>query len=166
MAGKSELTRREETGTLSPWRPFRDIEREMRSMLSSTLEDFFGDGHIVGRPLDVFGGRGWGPAVDVEENDREYTFEVELPGLEKDDFKVEMQNGTLIISGERKESSEHKGKNLLRQEQCYGQFRRSFSMPVDANPDAIKAAYKNGILTVTVQRVEKAKPKSIPVSIA
>lgn len=163
IAKRNELTRREETGALSPWRPLRDLQREFRDMMSTTLEDFFGDGRQW--PVDLLGGRGWGPAVDVEESDKDYIFEVELPGLQKDDFKVEMQNGTLIISGERKEGSEHKGKNYLRHEHYYGQFRRVFAMPVDANAEGIKAAYKNGILTITVQRLEQAKPKAVPVKV-
>ncbi|MDE2038404.1 MAG: Hsp20/alpha crystallin family protein [Elusimicrobia bacterium] len=163
MLGKKELVRREEGGLLSPWRPFRELQQDLRELMSTTLEDFFGDGRQW--QVDAFGGRGWGPAVDVEESEKEYVFEAELPGLEKNDFKVEMQNGTLIISGERKENVEQKTKSYLRHEQYYGQFRRSFTMPVDANPEGIKAEYKKGILTITVQRLEKAKPKAIPVAV-
>lgn len=163
MLGKKEPARREE-GALTAWRPFREMERDIKDLMSATIEEFLGNGHGL-KPIDAFGGKAWAPAVDVEESEKEYTFEVELPGLEKNDFKVELQSGTLVISGERREAVEHKGRTCLRHEQYYGQFRRAFSMPVDAVPEGIKAAYKNGILTVTVPRSEKAKPKAIPVHV-
>lgn len=164
MFGKKELVRKPESGALTPWKPFRELD-DFRSLMSSVLEDFFaGNGHDL--TLDVSGGRMWAPPVDVEESDKEYAFKVELPGVEKDDFKVEIQSGALVISGERKEKKEEKTKNYLRHEQYCGSFKRAFSLPEDANAEGIKAAYKNGILTVTVQRSEKAKPKAIPVNVA
>jgi len=128
------------------------------------MEDFFNDG---GRdwPMDLLGGRAWRPAVDVEETEHEYVFQVELPGLAKEDVKIEMRGGMLVISGERKEQKEEKGHHCIRHELHVGQFQRAFSMPDDADPDKIKAAYKHGILTVTVKRLETAKPKVIPIDV-
>jgi HSP20 family protein len=89
-----------------------------------------------------------------------------MPGLEKDEFKLECQAGAFIISGERKEKKEEKGLHYLRTEQYHGEFRRKIALPEDANAEAIKAVYKNGILTVTVPRLEVAKPKAIPISVS
>lgn len=162
MFGRKEPSRKPESGALTAWKPSREMT-DVRDFMSRAFEDFFGNGREW--PMDFFGVKSWAPAVDVEEKDKEYVFAVELPGLKKDDFKVEMQDGTLTISGERLEKKEDKGSNYIRHEQHYGLFRRAFTMPPDASAEGIKAAYKGGILTITVPRSEKAKPKAVPVEV-
>ncbi|MBI3549056.1 MAG: Hsp20/alpha crystallin family protein [Elusimicrobia bacterium] len=126
------------------------------------LEDLF-RGERGEWPMHVLGGRSWVPPVDVEETEKEYVFRIELPGMSKEDFKVERKNNALIISGERNENKEEKRKNYLRHEQYHGMFRRVFMLPDDATPDGIRAAHKDGILTVRLHRAGTVKPKSIPV---
>ena len=116
--------------------------------------------------FDLEGGRSMrSPAVDIEQNEKEYTFSVELPGVEKDGFKVEVHEGVLSIRGERKQESEEKTKTYVRREMSYGTFTRSFALPQDAKAEAIQASYRNGILRVSVPRAEKAKPKTVEVKV-
>lgn len=142
----------------------RPATQTVRDLIDSAFEDFF-SGKGFERRLELPGGGQWLPAVDVEETEKEYVCSLALPGLEKDDFHVETQNGTMVVSGERKEKKEEKGKNYLRHEQYYGSFRRSFTLPADASSEGIKAVYRNGVLKLTIPRVETAKPKSIKVSV-
>jgi HSP20 family protein len=164
MAKTSELVRPStEPGLLSPLAPLREM-KSVRNLIDSAFEDFF-SGKSFERSLELLGGGQWLPAVDVEETEKEYVCSLALPGVEKDEFHVETQNGTLVVSGERKEKKEEKGKNYLRHEQYYGSFRRSFTLPADASSEGIKAIYRNGVLKLTIPRVETAKPKSIKVSV-
>ena len=159
MLGRKSLVRKTDTSALTPWTPFRELE-DVQNVVSSALEDFFQGG------LDIqAASHAWLPAVDVEERDKDYVFSVEVPGVEKDQVRVELQNGSMIISGERKEEKEEKRKNYLRHEQSFGAFRRQFAMPQDAASEGLKATYKNGLLKITVPRLEKAKAKTVPINV-
>lgn len=134
---------------------FEDFRREMDNMLSRFFErDTFGDG----------GGMGWfSPLANVAETDGEYEIIVDLPGLKPDDFNVEMRNGDLWITGERREEHEEKQKNWHRIERRYGQFRRVIPLRQDVDPEKVNAEYRDGVLKITVPKVETAKPKRIAV---
>lgn len=157
MLGRRDIMRRTEPG-LAPWTPFRELD-DLRNVMSAALEDFFTGTASELQP------RAWAPAVDVEERDKDYLFSVEAPGLDKSDVKVELQNGNLVISGERKEEKDEKRKGYLRHEQYYGAFRRSFPLPEDAVSEGLKATYKNGILKVSVPRSEKSKGKNVQINV-
>jgi HSP20 family protein len=93
------------------------------------------------------------PHVDVASTEKEYTITVEVPGVEEKDVKLELsRDGTLTISGEKKQEKEQKNKNFHRLERSYGSFQRTFSLPEDAGQDNIDASFRNGVLTVTVPR--------------
>jgi HSP20 family protein len=99
------------------------------------------------------------PAVNVKENDNEFKIEVAAPGLNKEDFKVNYDNGILTISSEKQEEKEEKeGEKVTRREFSYQSFQRSFSVPEDIiDADKISAKYDNGILYVTLPKHEEAK---------
>ncbi|MBS2213642.1 Hsp20/alpha crystallin family protein [Carboxylicivirga mesophila] len=103
------------------------------------------------------------PAVNVMENADEYAIEVAAPGLNKEDFKVDYDNGRLTISSEHKNEKEEKdGEKVTRREFSYQSFQRSFTISENAvNADKIKANYKNGILYITLPKREELKPKPI-----
>jgi HSP20 family protein len=103
------------------------------------------------------------PAVNIKENDNEYLIEVAAPGLKKEDFKVNYDNGRLTIASEKKQESEQKdGEKITRREFCYQSFQRSFSVSEDlVNADKISAKYDNGILYVTLPKREEVKPKPV-----
>jgi len=105
------------------------------------------------------------PRVDIVEDKEKLNLLVELPGMEKDEIKVLVEDGILTISGERKMENEEKDKNYIRTERFYGSFSRSFTLPDNLDSEKISADYKNGILNISLARAEKAKPKEIKVDI-
>lgn len=101
------------------------------------------------------------PSVDVAENDKSFEVQLAAPGMKKEDFKIELNKNNLVITGERKFENEEKEKNFRRVETQYGAFSRSFRLPENVNADKIKAAYKNGILSVEIPKVEKPETKTV-----
>jgi HSP20 family protein len=145
---------------LTRWEPFREME-DFQSRLST----------LLGRPLRRTNGHGreditladWMPLADITEDDKEYLIKAELPELKREDVKVTVENGVLVISGERKFEKEEKKKKFHRVERGYGTFMRSFALPDDADAGKVKAEFKDGVLTVHLPKTEKAKPKQIEV---
>jgi len=97
------------------------------------------------------------PSVNIKENTDDYTVEMAAPGLKKEDFKVELDNDVLTIACEKEEQKEEQSK-YSKQEFCYLSFSRSFTLPSTVKNDAIKASYKDGILSVVIPKKEEAKP--------
>jgi HSP20 family protein len=107
----------------------------------------------------------WHPAVDVLESKDAYLIRAELPGMKREDIKVEVKDGTLVLSGERKSEQPAEGVDYRHVERIAAKFWRSFSLPETAKQDGIEATYKDGILEVSVPKVEKAKPRQIEISV-
>lgn len=101
------------------------------------------------------------PDMNVIEGEKDFKFELAAPGLERKDFKVEMDNGMLTISAEKKEEKKEDTKNYRRREFSYNSFSRSFTLPENSVPDKIDAKYDNGILHLTLPKKEVtvSKPK-------
>jgi len=108
----------------------------------------------------------WAPLVDIAEDDKEYLVRAELPEMKREDVKVSVENGVLVLSGERKLEKEEKGKKYHRLERAYGSFIRSFSLPDDADPAKVRAGFKDGVLKVHLAKNEKAKLKAIEVKVS
>ena len=98
---------------------------------------------------------GFVPKVDVIENEKDYEIHVAVPGVTKDDFKIDLNENYLTISGERKLSKEKKENNFYSLETQYGTFSRSFSLPENVDGTKISAKYENGILEIVVPKDEK-----------
>jgi HSP20 family protein len=109
--------------------------------------------------------RAWAPVVDVREDADNFVIRAELPGLKRDDISVSLQDGALVISGERTVEKVEDGVEVHRQERYYGKFQRALSLPAPVAADKIKAQYKDGVLTVTLPKAEEAKPKQIDISV-
>lgn len=107
--------------------------------------------------------RGWRPAVDVAEDAESLIFTAEVPGFEKKDISISIEDGVLSISGER--SLERKDDEYHRIERRYGRFERSFTLPRNVDPDKISANLKNGLLVLTLPKREEAKPKQIDIQV-
>ena len=90
---------------------------------------------------------------------------MELPGVNKDDVKITLESNVLTIRGEKKAESEVNEKNLHRTERSYGEFQRSFTLPISVKNDRVDAVYKDGILTVSLPKADEAKPKLIEVKV-
>ncbi len=107
----------------------------------------------------------WAPALDVQEDKDKFTVNLELPGLKREDITVQIEDDSLVIAGERKVETVSEGTEIHRRERYYGKFSRALTLPVAVAADQVKAAYKDGILTVTLPKAEAAKPKHIDVSV-
>jgi len=107
----------------------------------------------------------WTPAVDIAEHDDQFVVKVELPGVNKDDVKITLENNILTIRGEKKQEKETKKENYHRVERSYGSFQRSFTLPTTVKSDKIDAVYKDGILQIALPKAEEAKPKQIEVKV-
>jgi HSP20 family protein len=108
----------------------------------------------------------WAPSVDISETDEEFRIKVELPGLKNDDVKVSIHDGVLTIQGERKMEREEKTKKVHRVERAYGRFARSFMLPDNVDESSVSAKHEDGVLNVSLGKVEEAKPRSIEVKVA
>lgn len=104
------------------------------------------------------------PSVNVKENDNEFAIELAAPGMKKEDFKIELNNHVLTISSEQKEEHEEKDKagKYTRREFNYRSFSRSFTLPAETvESEKIEAAYKDGILNISIPKKETAKPQPV-----
>jgi HSP20 family protein len=120
---------------------------------------------FAGEPL--FGGEMRMPAVDVREEDKRYLIEAELPGLSEKDVKLELKNGVLELSTEKKENKEEKDeRKWIRRERREFAFRRSFVLPEDADGEKIEAHFKDGLLTVELPKKAESAPRLVPVKAA
>ena len=107
---------------------------------------------------------GWTPALDLYQNNDNIVAVVELPGMRKEDIEISLQDGTLTISGERKEERGTED-GATRTERYTGKFRRSITLPTRVDANKVNATYKDGILTVTLPKAEEAKPKQIQINL-
>jgi HSP20 family protein len=107
--------------------------------------------------------RGWAPPVNIQETDQAFKLEVELPGLTKDDIQITLENSVLRLSGERKFEKDVQKENYHRIERAYGTFTRSFALPTQVETEKVEAKFENGVLTITVPKVEKARPRKIEI---
>lgn len=138
--------------------PFTSFNREIDTMFDKLMRG----GTADDGSFDV---SHWMPVVDVEERDDDYQVKVELPGVDKDDVKITMQDNILTIRGEKKQENESKSSNYHRVERSYGSFQRSFTLPTSVKHDKIEASYKDGVLTIALPKAEEAKPKQIEVKV-
>lgn len=104
------------------------------------------------------------PAVDIYEKDEMLFIEAELPGLEKEDIKVDVQGRLLTLGGEHASKEESKENGSYRRERRFGKFERTFKLPFEVNEEKIDAVYKNGILTLKVAKPEERKAKQITIN--
>lgn len=139
--------------SLMQWTPFREMD-EMFSRLQRGMT----------RASDSNEAE-WAPAVDICEKDGEYLLKADLPGVKKEDVHIQLQNGVLTLSGERKSEKEEKGETYHRVERTYGSFSRSFTLPDNVSSEKIKAECKEGMVCVHLPKTEARKPatKQIPI---
>jgi HSP20 family protein len=109
--------------------------------------------------------RPWSPAVDILETENELIFKVDAAGVNLKDIDIQLENGTLTLKGERKFEKDDKVKGYHRIERSYGAFARSFTLPDTVNPEGVHADFAQGVLTVTLPKQERAKPRAIKVNV-
>jgi HSP20 family protein len=140
--------------------PFREMET-----LSGRLNRLFGNPLPVDLPVDgsVFGD--WMPAMDIEENDKEYLIKADLPSIKREEVKVGIVDGVLTVEGERKQEKEEKGKKFHRVERSFGRFVRRIAVPTDVDEQKVTAAFTDGVLNVHLPKSPAAKPKSVEINV-
>src|SRR6202158_3418030 len=143
--------------TLDRWESFRGNSPD--SQLNRLFSDF------CGRASQEQNLTTWAPAVDIYEGEHELVVKADLPDVKPEELDIRVENNILTIRGERKFEKKVNESNYLRVERAYGAFSRSFSLANTVNSDAIKAAYKNGVLTLSIPKREEAKPKQIKVNV-
>ena len=131
--------------------------------LRSVINDLFDENHV--RSSIKPGVSKWYPAVDVLESKDSYLIRAELPGMKREDIKVEVKDGALVLSGERKSEQPAEGVEYRHVERVAAKFWRSFSLPETVKQDGIEATYKGGVLEIRVPKAEEAKPRQIEVSV-
>lgn len=107
--------------------------------------------------------RRWTPAMDLVEADDHFVLKADLPGLAEDDVAVEVQDGALTISGERKVEHSERNRGWYRVERSFGRFSRSLTLPDGVDPDSIEATFDKGVLSVRIPRPEERKPRRIEI---
>jgi HSP20 family protein len=135
-------------------------------MIPALFDDFFkpwnewfDNGNVVRRTLNV-------PAVNITEDEQQYSIKVAAPGLQKKDFKIDVNGNMLTISAETEERKEEKDGKITRQEYNYTSFARSFTLPEDVNREAIDARYENGELHLMLPKREESKKAAATKQIA
>jgi HSP20 family protein len=141
--------------TLVRWDPFREIttlQNEMSRLMGSMAGN---------------GGSGqtgtWLPSLDVWETENEVVYAFDLPGIAEDKISIELENGTLTVSGERDRTQEVEEERLYRYERRFGSFARTISLPQGVTEESIKANYKDGVLELRVAKPEQPKPRRIQI---
>lgn len=106
----------------------------------------------------------WLPSVDISESNDKFMLTAELPGVKKENVKINLNHNTLTIEGEKKTSEEKKNESSYFNERFYGKFKRSFTLSADIDADKIKADFQDGILTVSLPKSERIKPRQITIN--
>jgi HSP20 family protein len=123
----------------------------------------------IDRVFDAFFGqtdqaRRWVPPMDLVEAEDHFVLKADLPGLGEGDVNIEVQDGTLTISGERKAEHEQREKGWYRIERAFGSFNRSLTLPDGVDPDGIAASFTDGVLELRIPKPEERKPRRISIS--
>jgi HSP20 family protein len=141
--------------TLVRWDPFREVAA-MQNQLSRLLGGTF---ESAGS-----GSQSWVPTLDAWETENELLYAFDLPGVPQDKISVEVEDGTLTVSAERERSEEVSQERYHRFERRFGSFTRTVGLPQGITEDAIKAAYKDGVLEIHVPKPDQVKPKKIEIA--
>ncbi|MCI5227608.1 MAG: Hsp20/alpha crystallin family protein [Candidatus Electrothrix sp. AX2] len=142
---------------MSIWDPFREMEALLNTYTMPTRRQATAEERVNLETGD------WAPVVDILETENDFVLKVELPGVEKDDVTVSIDNRILTIKGEKKRDDKE-GK-VHRTECRYGSFVRNFTLPQDVDTNKVEAACKNGILSLKLNKMEQAKPKQIEIKV-
>jgi len=143
---------------LTRWEPSRGVttlQDQMNRLFNNTFQ----------RSDEEASLSAWTPAVDIYETEHELVVKADLPEVDPKDLDIRVENNILTIRGERKFEKKVNEDNYLRVERSYGSFARSFTLANTVKPEAIKADYQNGVLTLSIPKREEAKPKQIKVNV-
>lgn len=139
-----------------PFRDLRGLQEEVNRLFSSSLSRDLRDESIA---------RGaWNPQVDIFENKDQIVLEAELPGMNREDFELTIENNVLTLRGERRFEKRNENDNYHRVERSYGSFTRSFTLPQSVSSENATAEYKDGVLRVSLHKREEVKARRIQIT--
>ena len=145
--------------TIVRWEPLRELgtlQSEMNRLFNTAFDGPTPSGTTMRR---------WMPAMDLLEAGEEFVLRADLPGLAEDDVKIELEDSTLTISGERKAEHEAKGEGFYRVERAFGSFSRSLTLPDGVDPDTVQAHFARGVLEVKIPKPEQKKPRQVRIKV-
>src|ERR1700730_5170797 len=145
------------------WNPLREIDEAQNRLtrfFSGGFPNRMGSGEIPSLAV-----ADWSPEVDISEDDHGYLLKADLPEMKKDDVRVTVEDGVLSVSGERKTEKEDHKKKFHRIERSFGNFRRSFTLPEDADSTKVTAEFRDGVLKVHLPTTTKARSKALEVKV-
>ena len=144
--------------TIVRWEPFRELgtlQSEMNRLFNSVFDS---PGQGNGGAL-----RRWMPAMDLLESEDHFVLRADLPGMDQDDVKIELEDTTLTVSGERKAEHESGGEGYYRVERAFGTFARTLTLPQGVDPEAVDASFDRGVLEIRIPKPEARKPRRIEI---
>jgi HSP20 family protein len=142
--------------------PLVNMHREMDRMFDNMLRQFntgLPSFDWERGPLSRFSGSILKPSVDIKEDKKNYTITVEVPGVNEEDVRLELQNNNLVIQGEKKSEEKQEEETYHSIERTYGSFKRILTLPEDCDQENIEAKFKDGVLSITIPRKEISKPE-------
>jgi HSP20 family protein len=143
--------------TIVRWEPLRELgtlQSEMNRLFNTVFESPGGNGGTLRR---------WMPAMDLLETSDHFVLRADLPGMSEEDVKIELEDSTLTISGERKTEHESEQEGFYRVERASGSFQRSLTLPQGVDPEAVSASFDRGVLEVRIPKPEQRKPRRISI---
>ena len=145
--------------TIVRWEPLRELgslQNEMNRLFNTVFD----------APAPGNGGtlRRWMPAMDLVESGDHFVLRADLPGMSEEDIKIEFEDGTLTVSGERKAEHEEREEGYYRVERAFGTFSRSLTLPKGIDADAVSAQFDRGVLEIRIPKPEERKPRRIEIA--
>lgn len=140
------------------WDPFQDLW-QVREEVNRLFD------HTLSRYPALAGMRGWQPAVDMYEDEKEVVVKAELPGVDPKDVDITVTQDSISLRGELKEEKERREDGYIRSERRFGQFFRTLTLPAEVKPEGAQASFKNGVLEVKIPKVEPGRNKGVKVKI-
>jgi HSP20 family protein len=150
------------TMALVRWDPTRELDA-LQGDMNRLFDSFFGRRDGVATAANGYGSRRWIPPMDVVETEDNLVLRADLPGLDRDDIQIEVKDGILTISGERKAQHEEKREGFHRVERSFGRFSRSLELPKGIEADSIEAGFDRGVLEVRMPKPAERKPTRIEI---
>jgi HSP20 family protein len=143
--------------TIVRWEPLRELgtlQSEMNRLFNTVFDNPGGNGGTLRR---------WMPAMDLLETNDHFVLRADLPGMSEEDVKIELEDATLTVSGERKTEHESEQEGYYRVERASGAFQRSLTLPQGVDPESVSASFDRGVLEVRIPKPEQRKPRRISI---
>jgi HSP20 family protein len=142
------------------WDPARELDA-LQGDMNRLFDSFFG--RREGTPANSYGSRRWIPPMDLVETEDNLVLRADLPGVDRDEIEIEIKDGILTVSGERKAQHEEKREGFHRVERSFGRFSRSLELPKGVEADSVSASFERGVLEVRMAKPAERKPTRIEI---